>query len=191
MRSVILQIDVTLDGFIGALDGDTSWITSDEAMNQDGLDLLTTADTIILGRVAYQMFSSYWPFADGTAPTTLGKITAQINHATKLVVSNTLQNVEWGSWNNARVISGDLAEEIAALKAQPGKNMLLYAGARIISTFIELGLVDEYRLRIHPVALGSGMPIFARLQDRLKLKLVQTKLYPNGAVLLDYRPDAK
>ena len=188
MRSVILQIDVSLDGFVGASDGDTSWITSDEAMNQDGLELLMTADTIILGRVAYEMFSTYWPFADGGAATTLSKITAQINHASKLVVSNTLEKAEWGSWNNARVVNGDLAQEIATLKAQPGKNMLLYAGARIVSRFIQLGLIDAYRLRVHPVALGSGIPIFTSLQERLKLKPIQTKLYGNGAVLLEYRP---
>jgi dihydrofolate reductase len=126
-----------------------------------------------------------------TGATTHSKITAEINHATKLVVSNTLEKAEWGSWNNARVVSGDLTEEIAMLKAQPGKNMLLYAGAGIVSTFIRLGLIDEYRLRVHPVALGSGLPIFARLEDRLELKLVQAKPYPNGATLLEYRPSEK
>jgi len=186
MRSVILQIDLSIDGFIGASDGDTSWITSDDSMNQDASDLLNTADTIILGRVAYQMFSAYWPFADITAPTIHSKIAAQVNHADKLVFSRTLESVEWGTWNNARVVNGNVAEEIARIKAVPGKNLLLYAGAGIISTFIELDLIDEYRLRVHPVILGGGLPIFERVEDRRKLKLVQTKSYANGAALLDY-----
>lgn len=191
MRNVILQIDLSIDGFIGASDGDTSWITADDSMNKDGSDLLSTADTIILGRVAYQMFSAYWPFADTTAPTIHSKIAAQINHADKLVFSRTLETVEWGMWNNARLVKGNIAEEIARLKALPGKNMLLYAGAGIISSFVQLGLVDEYRLRIHPVVLGSGLPIFHHVGDRQKLQLVQAKPYPNGAVLLDYRASEK
>src|ERR1043166_691644 len=108
MRKVILQIDMTLDGFVGAPDGDTSWVTGDEEMNAEASDLLTTVDTIMLGRVAYQDFVTFWPFADTTAPTTISKITRQLNEATKIVFSKTLEKVEWGTWNNARLVQANI-----------------------------------------------------------------------------------
>lgn len=191
MRKLILQIDVSLDGYTAAADGATDWIHADDDMNRDASDLLDTADTILLGRVAYQAFVQYWPFADTTAPTLLSRITGQINRADKIVFSRTLEQVEWGEWNNARLVSDNIAESIAAVKAQPGKNLLLYAGAGIISSIMRLGLIDEYRLRIHPVALGAGKPLFQNLEDRLGLEFIQAKPYKNGVLLLVYQPAAK
>jgi dihydrofolate reductase len=187
MRKVILQIDLTLDGFIADSDGRLDWMSPGPDMNQDASDLLDTVDTILLGRVAYQLMSKYWPFADMTAPTIESKITSQLNHATKIVFSRTLETVEWGAWNNARLVKDHIVEEIATLKSLPGKNMLLYAGAGIVSTFIQLGLIDEYRLRLHPVVLGQGKPLFKGLEDQLNLKLLQAKPYKRGAVLLEYQ----
>ncbi len=188
MRKVILQIDVSLDGFIAGANGEMDWVTSEEIMNQDASTLLDRVDTILLGRVAYQDFSAFWPFADTTAPTTISKITSQINHATKIVFSRTLEQVTWGEWNNAQLIRDNVPEEISKLKSSSGKNLLLYAGGKIISTFIHDGLIDEYHLRVHPVTLGKGMALFPIVEDRLKLSLIQTKAYNNGAVLLIYRP---
>jgi dihydrofolate reductase len=189
MRKLILQIDVSLDGFVAGQNNDTSWVTSDEAMNQEASDLLSTVDTILLGRVAYQQFVTYWPFADVNAATTLSKITRQINEATKLIFSRTLKQVEWGTWNNARLIQTNAVEEVAKMKTQPGKNLLLYAGADIISTFIRADLVDEYRVRVHPVVMGQGKPLFPPIENQMNLKLVRAKAYQNGAVLLDYQRD--
>ena len=187
MRHVILQIDITLDGFVAGSNGETDWVTADEAMNHDANALLGTVDTIVLGRVAYQQFAAYWPFADTTASSTESQIARQLNAATKVVFSRTLETVEWGHWKNAKLMNGNVREAILAMKTQPGKDLLLYAGAEIVSTFIQLGLVDHYRLRVHPVVLGSGKPIFTDSKDRINLKLVQAKSYQNGAVLLDYR----
>jgi dihydrofolate reductase len=187
MRHIILQIDVTLDGFIARPNGESDWVTADPEMNQDASDLLASADTILLGRVAYQDFITYWPTTDTTGTTLDSKIAGQINHATKLVFSKSLDKVEWGQWNNARLVKANIAEEIANLKSQPGKNLLLYGGADIASTFMQLGLVDEYRLRIHPVVLGGGKPLFKGIETGFNLKLVKTKPYNNGAVLLDCR----
>ena len=156
-------------------------------MNAEASDLLTSVDTILLGRVAYQSFVTYWPFADTTAPTTISKITRQLNEATKIVFSKTLEKVEWGTWNNARLVQANIPEEIARLKEQSGKNLLLYAGADIVSTFIRSDLIDDYRLRIHPVALGAGKPIFQRIENQMNLKRVRAKPYQNGAVLLEYQ----
>lgn len=191
MRKVILQIDMTVDGFIAGTDDKIDWVTADDEMNQEASDLLASADTIMLGRVAYQDFIQYWPYADTTGPSLASKITSQINHATKLVFSRTLDSVEWGSWNNARLIKDHIAEEIAQIKAQPGKNLLLYAGADIISSFMQLNLIDEYRLRIHPVVLGEGKPLFKDIDTPVKLNLVNSKPYKNGAVLMNYVPIKK
>ncbi len=188
MRKVILQIDVSLDGFIAGSTGETDWVSTDEEMNQEASALLDTSDTILLGRVAYQDFSSFWPFADMTAPTTISKITSQLNRATKIVFSRTLEQVAWGEWNNAQLIRDNVPEAINKLKVSSGKNMLLYVGANIISTFVQNNLIDEYRLRVHPVVLGSGKPVFQNVEDRLNLKLVRTKAYKKGAALLEYRP---
>jgi dihydrofolate reductase len=188
VRKVILQIDVTLDGFVAGPNGETDWVTEDAEMNQDAYDLLTTADTILLGRVAYQMFVSYWPFVDLNGSNIESKIAHQLNQATKIVFSRTLEKVEWGNWDNARLVKGNIAEEITNLKSLPGKNLLLYAGAEIAATFIRLGLIDEYRLRIHPVVVGGGKPLFKDLTAGFHLNLVKAKAYKNGAVLLEYRP---
>jgi dihydrofolate reductase len=156
MRQVIWQIDITLDSFVAGPKGETDWVTADEQMNQDAYRLLCTVDTILLARVAYQDFAQYWPFADTHAESTIGQIALLINQATKVIFSRTLNTVAWGQWNNAKLINGDIDQAIRAMKEQPGKHLLLYAGADIASAFIRHGLVDDYRLRIHPVVVGVG-----------------------------------
>jgi len=189
MRQVILQIDITLDGFVAGPSGETNWVTTDETMNRDAYILLCTADTILLGRVAYQLFAQYWPFVDTNAPSTASHIAHQLNQATKVVFSRTLDTVAWGQWNNAKLVHGNVDEAILEMKGQPGKNLLLYAGADIASTFIQRGLVDDYRLRIHPVVLGSGKPLFKDIQARIPLTLVQMTSYQNGVTLMHYQPN--
>ncbi len=98
--------------------------------------------------------------------------------------------MSWGSWNNARLVRENVAEEIARLKALSGKHMLLYAGSGIISTFERLHLIDEYRIRVHPAIVGTGLPLFQGVETQQKLSLIGTKTYSNGAVLLDYEPRA-
>ena len=190
MRQVILQIDITLDGFVAGPNGETDWVTADEKMNQDAKELLSTADTILLGRVAYQAFVAYWPSADTNSSHPASQIARLINQATKVIFSRTLDAVEWGQWHNAKLVNSNVAEAIQKMKEQPGKNLILYAGANIASTFIQDGLVDDYRLRIHPVVLGGGKPLFKDIQARIPLTLVQTKLYQNGVALLHYQPSS-
>ena len=189
MRHVILQIDMSLDGFVAGPSGETDWVTSDEQMNHDANELLRTADTILFGRIAYQAFVAYWPFAETNASTTQSQIARQIHEATKVVFSRTLDNVTWGTWNNARLIKEHVGETIAHMKAQSGKNLLLYAGAAIASMFIQQGFVDQYRLRVHPVVLGSGKPLFKERGASIPLTLVQTTSYHTGVVLLHYQPN--
>jgi dihydrofolate reductase len=186
-RKIILQIDVTVDGFIAGANGDTSWVNVDGDMMQAASDLLDTVDTILLGRVAYQDFITFWPSADDTQPTTFSRIVGQINHADKLIFSRTLSSVEWGKWNNARLIRDDIPAEMARLKSQPGKSLLLYAGADIISTFMQHDLIDEYHLRVHPIIVGQGKRLFPHLDHQTKLSHIKTTAYANGSQVMEYR----
>jgi dihydrofolate reductase len=112
----------------------------------------------------------------------------KMNTLPKIVFSRTLASAEW---NNTRLVTGNVAEEISNLKQQPGKDWLLFGSADLASTLTNLGLIDEYRVMVNPVVLGGGRPLFKGIKDRLYLKLVSTKVFRSGNVLLCYQPDRK
>jgi len=193
MRKVILTMHMSLDGFIAGPNGELDWTAADEAVDNDLPELLSTADTALVGRVLYQGFASYWPSYDTTNPAkSKGEIAFAhwINEAPKLVFSTTLAKTEW---KNSRVVpvkmDADIAEEVARLKQQPGENLLLFGGVRIAQTFARLGLIDEYWLLIQPKVLGNGRPLFIDIKDRINLKLVSAWTHDTiGAVAVRYQP---
>lgn len=138
---------------------------------------------ILLGRVTYQMFAGYWP-TQGVkdAP----EFAARMNSTPKLVFSRTLEHVN--DWSNSRLIKDNIVEEIQALKQQDNKNMVIDGSSGLIHSFTNLGLIDEYRIRLHPVVLGAGLPLFKDIKSTLNLKLVDTKIFPSGVVILHYQP---
>lgn len=176
MRKVIASTFVTLDNLM---------VGPNEDMRKEISDQQSTVDTLLLGRVTYQMFADYWP----TKTTDDEPAADHMNNTPKIVFSKTLENALWGKWNNARVVKDNIAEEIQKLKQQPGKDMAIIGSASIVQTFTNLGLIDEYRLLVHPVILGSGKPLFKNIKDRVNLKLVKTKTFKNGVVVLYYQPD--
>jgi len=182
---------VTLDGFIGGPNGELDWMVKDDEMDKVLItDLLSTVDTILVGRATYQVFENYWPVV-ATNPSSskdMIDLAHWIENTPKIVFSKTLEKVEW---KNSRLIKENIADEIAKLKQQPGKDMVIFGGVGIVSTFIKLGLVDEYRLRVHPVALGSGKPLFKDIKDRMKLKLLKCEKFNSGVVALHYQPEKK
>ena len=178
MRKVILHMMVSLDGFIEGPNKELDWHAWDDEMEKYADDLLSTVGAILLGRVAYQLFADYWPSAKDS-------ITPKMNNLPKIVFSKTLEKVEW---KNSRLVKYNIAEEIQKLKQQPGKDLVLFGGAGIASTFIKLGLIDEYRIIVNPVVLGRGNPLFNGLKDKLNLKLLKTKTYSSGNVILCYQP---
>ncbi|MBC7892927.1 MAG: dihydrofolate reductase [Sphingobacteriaceae bacterium] len=188
MRKVILQINVSLDGFIEAPNQDLDWMYIDEEQWQTQRELRSTADTALFGRVAYQGFEQYWPGAatNPESPKQLVDFAHWIDETPKIVFSTTLSSANWA---NSRLVKSDIAAEIANLKQQPGKNLLLFGGADIDQTFINLGLVDDYRINVYPIVLGNGIPLFKNLNDRAKLKLLDTKTYQSGVVGLHYEPE--
>jgi len=186
MRKVILSMMVSLDGFIEGANKDIGWHVWDEEMNKYMNDFFTTVDTIILGRVAYQLLADFWPTpaADTEDPT----ITHYMNKLPKIVFSGTLSTAEW---NNSRLVKDNIEEEVLKLKRQPGSDMVIFGGADIASTFIQHNLIDEFRLVVNPVVLGSGNSLFRDTKNRLDLKLINTKTFSCGNVLLQYKPNKK
>jgi dihydrofolate reductase len=186
MRKVTLQMLVTLDGFIAGPKGELDWFLMDEEMWKAENDLLRTVDTALFGRVAYQEFANYWPAAgkNPSSPKNEIDFAQWIEKTAKIVFSKTLEQAEW---NNSRLVKEKIAEEISKLKQQPGMDLLIFGGAGIAQTFMNLGLLDEYRLRVHPIILGRGIPLFKDLNDRHKLKLIKARTFQSGVVELFYQ----
>jgi dihydrofolate reductase len=184
MRKVIVSIFVTLDGYIADDNGDLNWSMNDDAINQYSLKILNATGTMLLGRKTYELFRSYWPTANEPG-------SKELNSMEKVVFSRTLDAVDWGEWGKARLVKDNIAEEVNRLKAQPGKDMVIFAGAGIISTFRKLDLIDEYRLLLHPVVLGRGLSLFEQGDEPLKLKLLSAEPLQEGVVLLTYQPESK
>ncbi len=186
MRKVIVFNLATLDGFFAGPGGEIDWHHVDEEFNEFAIAQLNSAGGLLFGRVTYQGMASYWPtdVAIKNDPIVADKM----NTLPKIVFSRTLERVEW---NNTRLAKGNIVEEISKLKQQSGKDLLLFGSADLASTLTNLGLIDEYRVMVNPVVLGSGNPLFKGIKDKLDLKLVSAKTFRNGNVLLCYQPNGK
>ena len=196
MRKLILSIVVSADGMIARADGDISWFLTDEAYEREMFALLQRVSAMLFGRVSYQLLAEYWPKA-GTpaADAAPGGFTSKerevefarlMNTIPKIVFSRTLSRADWGP---ATLIKDDAGGEVARMKEQPGNDLVLFAGANIASTFMNLDLVDEYRLLVHPILLGDGISLFKNLSAERRLKLVDAKTFPSGVALLQYERD--
>ncbi|WP_312419235.1 dihydrofolate reductase family protein [Anaerospora hongkongensis] len=179
MRKVILDLAVTLDGFIEAPNGEVDWCIMDEEMAFE--QFLSEIDTILYGRKSYELWGEYTP--DDHASENEQQIWTLI-HSKKKIVFSTTQTDPSGE---VQYINSNIEAEIRKLKQGHGKDIWLYGGANLISTFINLGLVDEYRLSVHPVVLGAGKPLFESLRKRLSLGLTDVRRYSSGVVQLVYR----
>jgi dihydrofolate reductase len=187
MRKVILSNEVTLDGFFAGPNGELDWQIVDEESHQYAIDLLSHVDVLLFGRVTYQLMSDYWPAA-ATNPSTSKsdlEIADKMNNLPKIVFSKTLQQVEW---NNSRLVKDNIAQEISKMKQQSGKDMVIFGSGTIVPTFMQHGLIDEYRIIVNPVVLGNGKPLFKGINDKQNLKLLKTRLFDSGIVILFYEP---
>jgi dihydrofolate reductase len=180
MRRVFWQMNVTLDGFMEGPKRELDYTAQvvDEDFDRYATNMLKSIDTILLGRVTYQLFAGYWPSATGPDAD-------RLNELPKIVFSRTLEKVEW---KNSRLVKGDVAEEVARLKQQPGKDLALFGSADLASTFIQLGLIDEYRIFVTPFVLAGGTPMFKDIKDRIALKLLKATTWSSGVVALYYQP---
>ena len=173
---------VTLDGFFEGPNREIDWHIVDEEFNEYANELLSTVDTLLFGRVTYQLMADYWPSPSATTDDPI--IADKMNNLPKIVFSKTLEKVEW---KNTRLVKNNIAEEISQLKQQPGKNLAIFGSSDLALTFIKMGLIDEYRIIVNPIVLGNGKPLFKGLHERLNLKLLKTKTFGSGNVIPYYR----
>src|SRR4051794_27394985 len=180
MGKVVVMLSVSLDGFFARSDGSLDWHLVDEELHREFNDVLRPMAAFLEGRVMYELMVGYWPTADSDPeePAPIRDFAAIWRDMPKYVYSRTLQTAEW----NTTVVREVVPAEVAALKE--GGDLAL-GGADLAATFFDLGLVDELRLYVHPVALGEGQPLFRGKQ--LDLELLETRAFGNGVVLLRYR----
>ncbi len=183
MGKVIYAMLVSLDGYVESTGEDLSWSYPSAELHRHFNEEERKIDTFFYGRRMYETMAAYWPTADQnpSAPDVEIEYAAIWKAKKKIVFSRTLTQVGW----NAQLFRGDIAEEVNKLKAEPGKLMSV-GGATLVATFIQLGLVDEYHLYVHPVLLGGGKPMFPPLRDRINLTLGETRTFDSGVVLLKY-----
>jgi dihydrofolate reductase len=182
MRRVLLQMGISLDGIVaGGPQGRSNPGPPDEieAVRAWKLESLHEVGTHIMGRVTYEEMAAHWPF-HGPA-----EYANAMNNIPKVVFSATLEKAEW---KESRIARGDVAAEIARLKNEPGKDIMAHGGAMFVQALSRLGLIDEYRLVIRPVAMGSGMPLFKDLPAPLYLRLVESNPFADGTVIQVYKP---
>ena len=188
MRKIITTTWITLDGFIAGPNEEMDWVIVDEEMGIYEDDLVSAADTLLLGRVTYQSFAGSWPHVPDNPNASEGEkaYARKLNAMRKIVFSKTLPTVEW---NNSSLVKEVLPEDITKLKQEPGRDMLIYGSASLVRTLTNHGLIDEYQILVHPVVLGGGKPLFQDIKERRKLKLVKTKTFPSGVIGLYYQLD--
>jgi len=184
MRKLIAAINMTLDGYC-----DHTALIADEEILQHYNELLSDADTLLYGRITYQLMESYWPSVvkNPTGNKPMDEFAVIIENISKIVFSRTLKNVDW---ENTKLKKEGIKEEVLELKRQTGKNILVGSPSLIVA-LTQLDLIDEYQLCVHPIVLGSGLPLFKNVKDRINLKLLKTKTFGCGAVTLYYEPTKK
>jgi dihydrofolate reductase len=185
-RRLILHMSVSLDGFVARTDGVIDWLSSQSAVGVDhgdrrhraNLELLGQIGTIVMGRGAYEDMSKGWSGSDNP-------MAVLMNTLPKVVFSQSLPEV---TWSNARLSRAPLEDEIPALKREPGKDLVVFGGARIANSLMRHRLIDEYRLTVHPVALGASLPLMHGLPEPQRLELISSNVYADGCVTQVFRP---
>lgn len=183
MRKIILFNMVTLDGYFARTNGGIEWHQVDDEFNQFAVEQLDSAGGLIFGRVTYELMADYWPTLAALEDDPI--VAGRMNAVEKYVFSRTLGEA---AWNNTRLINADAAGEGARLKQPDGGDLFVFGSANLAETFLSAGLIDEFRIMVNPVVLGSGKPLFKGVKDRLNLRLMKTRTFGNGNVLLVYQP---
>ena len=186
MRRLIVFNHMSLDGYFTDANGDMRFAHSDKpdaewdafvAGNASGGGIL------LFGRITYELMASYWPTP--AAAENMPVVAERMNNLPKVVFSRTLDQV---SWNNTRLVKENIAGEIQSLKQQSGKDLFIFGSSDLSANLAQMGLIDEYRIMVNPLILGNGKPLLQGIKDRLPLKLLKTRTFRNGNVLLYYQP---
>lgn len=176
---------VTLDGYFSGVGGDLGWAhdNADEEWNDFVSGNASGGGTLLFGRITYDMMAGFWPTAE--AMKSMPTVATAMNELPKIVFSRTMKRAEW---NNTRVVRGDLAAEVRSMKSAPDADLVIFGSGTIVSQLAQEGLIDSYQIVLVPVALGRGRTMFEGLRDPVKLRLVSTRSFRNGNVLLEYGP---
>jgi dihydrofolate reductase len=183
MRKIIVNVAVTLDGFIEGPNGEIDWINNDAAdeMGEGSVfdQFLATVDAIFYGRVSYDLWGQFQPDSNSPAPVT--SLWKNVHSKKKYVFSNNPKED-----GKATFISSPIAEQVNKIKQEPGKNIWLYGGGSLITSFMNEGLVDAYLLAVYPVILGEGKPLFSNIKNKINLSLKETSTSKSGVVVMNY-----
>lgn len=190
MRRIIALIHLSLDGFAAGPNDELDWISYDDDLEKYSHSLHDQTDAVIWGRRTYEGMASFWLAVPGNPESSPAEMAHArfLEGATKIVVSRTLDAVEWDGATNTVLIKDDIADQINAIKAQPGKDIWFLGSVALFQTFAQLDLIDEYRIQINPTTLGEGKPLFAGVTRPMKLKLLESQTFPSGVVALRYEP---
>jgi dihydrofolate reductase len=183
MKKIIVSNLISVDGCFEGPNHELDWFVVEEEFFEYCKAMLNSVDTILFGRVTYEMMAAYWPVVTDEDPA----ITHKMNHLDKVVFSRTLSGLKW---NNSRLARRIDPEEISFWKRKPGKDIVILGSSTIVSALAQLGLIDEYRFIINPLLVGKGNRLFNELSAKLPLTLKKTQVLGSGVVILYYEPSA-
>ncbi|UKS27805.1 dihydrofolate reductase family protein [Paenibacillus sp. HWE-109] len=183
MRKVIVFNRLSLDGFFTGLNGEIDWFLHDPEVDKAAHEYMH-ADTLLFGKLTYQMFVSYWPnvATNPNAPEQARALAEELNQMTKVVFSNSLEEA---TWVNSRLIKDNLVEEVRALKQGDGADITVFGSGTIVQQLVDAGLIDELLIVVTPVVLGTGRGLFDNV-GKMNLKLLASRGFGSGNVLLYY-----
>jgi dihydrofolate reductase len=186
MRKLVVFNHVTLDGYFVDMNGDMSWAHKNDAEWKTFAEGNAKGDgPLLFGRITYELMASYWPtpLASKNDPV----LAERMNNLPKVVFSRTLDKA---SWNNTKLVKGDMAAEIRKMKKEPGEGMAILGSGSIVSQLAQEGLIDQYQIVVNPIVLGKGRTMFGSIKRKLTLKLASMRAFGNGNVFLCYEPMA-
>jgi dihydrofolate reductase len=183
MRKLSVFNLVTLDGYFAGEDGDISWHMVDDEFQELAEAASNSGNTLLFGRKTYQLMENYWPTPEALKNDPI--VARGMNAATKIVFSRTLEKA---GWNNTRLVKDDMPAEVRKMKREPGKDLTVLGSGSIVSQLAQEGLIDEYQILVNPVVIGKGRTMFEGIRGRIALKLIKTRTFGNGNVLLTYEP---
>jgi dihydrofolate reductase len=181
MRKVIFFNLVSLDGYFEGPDRDINWHLVDDEFNEFAIQQTGEFGALLFGRVTYELMASYWPTEDAKRDDTA--VAELMNRLPKIVFSKTLKKVEW---ENTRLVNNNFVEVVTKLKHESGKDIAIFGSSDLAVTLIEHGLIDELRIMVNPIFLGAGKPLLQGIKTKLSLKLLKTRTFKTGNVLLYY-----